>query len=119
MIALNHAVPLSRRPKLPLLGGLGLGGRIRHSAGLNGVVVGITASGAPSGLGAIKFLILRVDFNKAVLYTTSTNPHVLPPRSPLGERVVEGRGPDKFLFTRHERKWHGIGGWLMEDQGDH
>ena len=120
MIALNHAAPLSRRPKLPLLGGLGLGGRVRHSAGLNGIVVGITASGAPSGLGRLSFLSCElISIKQSCTLRLRIRTPFRPSLSVGGERAVEGRGPDKLLFTRHERKWHGIGGWLREDRGNH
>ena len=49
-----------------------------HGAGLDGAIMDITASGASFNFVADKFLMLRIDLNKAVSYTKPTNSHVPP-----------------------------------------
>ena len=65
-----------------------------HGAGLDGAIMNITASGASFNFVADKFLMLRIDLNKAVSYTKPTNSHALP--FPI-DRIDGGR----------ERAWPG------------
>ena len=67
-----------------------------HGAGLDGAIVNITASGAPFNFGADKFLMLRIDLNKAVSNSLSSKAHVQDGPRPAWGVVLSNMAPGLF-----------------------
>ena len=75
-----------------------------HGAGLNGAITNIAASGASFNFGADKFLMLRIDLNKAVSYTKPTNSHVPPSSTDLLGGGQGGAWPGQVYHYFADRK---------------